>query len=251
MNRYGLIGKTLGHSFSQRYFTEKFAREGISARYDNYEMPSADGVVELIASTPDLVGLNVTIPYKKDVIPLLRSLDADASAIGAVNVIRIRDMKGFNTDVIGFRESIRPLLREHHTRALVLGTGGASLAVKHGLRQLGIHPLSVSRHTAPSSSLTANRSPLTVITYADLDDALLREYTVIVNCTPLGTFPNVDECADIPYHLLTSDHLLFDLVYNPEETLFLRKGREQGAATKNGYEMLLRQAEAAWEIWNE
>ena len=258
MNRYGLIGKTLGHSFSQRYFTEKFAREGISARYDNYEMPSADGVVELIASTPDLVGLNVTIPYKKDVIPLLCSLDADASAIGAVNVIRIRDMKGFNTDVIGFRESIRPLLREHHTRALVLGTGGASLAVKHGLRQLGIHPLSVSRHTAPSSSLTANRSsltahrsPLTVITYADLDAALLREYTVIVNCTPLGTFPNVDECADIPYHLLTSDHLLFDLVYNPEETLFLRKGREQGAATKNGYEMLLRQAEAAWEIWNE
>jgi shikimate dehydrogenase len=240
MNRYGLIGKTLGHSFSQRYFTEKFAREGIDARYDNYEMPSADGVVELIASTPDLVGLNVTIPYKKDVIPLLRSLDADASAIGAVNVVRIRDMKGFNTDVIGFRESIRPLLREHHTRALVLGTGGASLAVKHGLRQLGIEPMSVSRSSREG-----------MITYDDIDDALLREYTVIVNCTPLGTFPNVDECADIPYHLLTPDHLLFDLVYNPEETLFLRKGREQGAATKNGYEMLLRQAEAAWEIWNE
>ena len=240
MNRYGLIGKTLGHSFSQRYFTEKFAREGIDARYDNYEMPSADGVVELIASTPDLVGLNVTIPYKKDVIPLLRSLDADASAIGAVNVVRIRDMKGFNTDVIGFRESIRPLLREHHTRALVLGTGGASLAVKYGLRQLGIEPMSVSRSSREG-----------MITYDDIDDALLREYTVIVNCTPLGTFPNVDECADIPYHLLTPDHLLFDLVYNPEETLFLRKGREQGAATKNGYEMLLRQAEAAWEIWNE
>ena len=240
MNRYGLIGKTLGHSFSQRYFTEKFAREGISARYDNYEMPSADGVVELITSIPDLVGLNVTIPYKKDVIPLLRSLDADASAIGAVNVVRIRDMKGFNTDVIGFRESIRPLLREHHTRALVLGTGGASLAVKHGLRQLGIEPMSVSRSSREG-----------MITYDDIDDALLREYTVIVNCTPLGTFPNVDECADIPYHLLTPDHLLFDLVYNPEETLFLRKGREQGAATKNGYEMLLRQAEAAWEIWNE
>lgn len=251
MNKYGLIGRTLGHSFSQRYFTEKFAREGINARYDNYEMPSADGVVELISSTPELVGLNVTIPYKKDVIPLLRSLDPDAEAIGAVNVIRIRDMRGFNTDLIGFRESIRPLLQSHHTHALVLGTGGASLAVKHGLRQLGIEPMSVSRHTAPSSSLTANRSPLTVITYDDLDAALLREYTVIVNCTPLGTFPNVDECAPIPYHLLTPDHLLFDLVYNPEETLFLRKGREQGATTKNGYEMLVRQAEAAWEIWNE
>ena len=238
MNRYGLIGKTLGHSFSQRYFTEKFAREGLDARYDNYEMPSADGVVDLIASTPELVGLNVTIPYKQDVIPLLRSLDPDAEAIGAVNVIRIRDMRGFNTDVIGFRESIRPLLQPHHTKALVLGTGGASLAVKYGLRQLGIQPLSVSRSRREG-----------VITYDDLDATVMSDYTVIVNCTPLGTFPRVDECALIPYHLLTPRHLLFDLVYNPEETLFLRKGREQGAATKNGYEMLIRQAEAAWEIW--
>ena len=239
MNKFGLIGKTLGHSFSQRYFTEKFAREGIPARYDNYEMPSADGVVQLIKTTPELVGLNVTIPYKQDVIPLLRSLDPDAEAIGAVNVIRIRDMRGFNTDVIGFRESIRPLLQPHHTKALVLGTGGASLAVKNGLRQLGIEPLSVSRNC---------REGMT--TYDNIDEALLTDYTVIINCTPLGTFPNVDECAPIPYHLLTSRHLLFDLVYNPEETLFLRKGREQGAATKNGYEMLILQAEAAWEIWN-
>ena len=238
--RFGLIGRTLGHSFSQRYFTEKFAREGINARYDNYEMPSADGVVELISSTPELVGLNVTIPYKKDVIPLLRSLDPDAEAIGAVNVIRIRDMRGFNTDLIGFRESIRPLLQSHHTHALVLGTGGASLAVNHGLRQLGIEPLSVSRNRREG-----------IITYDDLDADLLSTYKVIVNCTPLGTFPNVDECAPVPYHLLTPDHLLFDLVYNPEETLFLRKGREQGATTKNGYEMLVRQAEAAWEIWNK
>ena len=240
MNKFGLIGKTLGHSFSQRYFTEKFAREGIPARYDNYEMPSADGVVQLIKTTLELVGLNVTIPYKQDVIPLLRSLDADAQAIGAVNVIRIRDMRGFNTDVIGFRESIRPLLQPHHTKALVLGTGGASLAVKYGLRQLGIEPLSISRNCREG-----------MITYDNIDEALLTDYTVIINCTPLGTFPNVDECAPIPYHLLTSRHLLFDLVYNPEETLFLRKGREQGAATKNGYEMLIRQAEAAWEIWNQ
>ncbi len=284
MKQFGLIGKTLGHSFSQRYFTEKFAREGIPARYDNYEMPSADGVVQLIASTLELVGLNVTIPYKKDVIPLLRSLDPDAEAIGAVNVIRIRDMRGFNTDVIGFRESIRPLLREHHTRALVLGTGGASLAVKHGLRQLGIEPLSVSRtpsspsgvQFSPSGESRESRvesqglkegfrfSPSGFLSpdnggteggvrvgYDDLNAELLSKYKVIVNCTPLGTFPKVDECAPIPYHLLTPDHLLFDLVYNPEETLFLRKGREQGATTKNGYEMLIRQAEAAWEIWNQ
>ena len=240
MNRYGLIGKTLGHSFSQCYFTEKFAREGIPARYDNYEMPSADGVVQLIKTTPELVGLNVTIPYKQDVIPLLRSLDPDAEAIGAVNVIRIRDMRGFNTDVIGFRESIRPLLHPHHTKALVLGTGGASKAVIYALRQLGIEPLSVSRSRREG-----------VITYDDLDAALLSDYTVIINCTPLGTFPRVDECAPIPYHLLTPHHLLFDLVYNPEETLFLRQGREPGAATKNGYEMLILQAEAAWDIWNQ
>ena len=239
MKRYGLIGKTLGHSFSRQYFGEKFAAEHIDARYDNFEMPSADDVLPLIESMPDLVGLNVTIPYKQDVVPLLRSLDADARAIGAVNVIRIRDMRGFNTDVIGFRESIRPLLQPHHTKALVLGTGGASKAVRYGLRQLGIEPLSVSRTSREG-----------IISYADIDEALLSEYRVIVNCTPLGTFPNVEQCADIPYDLLTPEHLLYDLVYNPDETRFLRMGRERGAATKNGYEMLVRQAEAAWEIWN-
>lgn len=239
MKRYGLIGRTLGHSFSQRYFTEKFSCEGIDARYDNFEMPSADGVLPLIASMPDLVGLNVTIPFKQDVVALLSSLDEGARAIGAVNVVRIRDMRGFNTDVIGFRESISPLLGACHTKALVLGTGGASKAVIFGLRQLGIEPLSVSRSRREG-----------MISYADIDAALLDEYRVIVNCTPLGTFPNTDECADIPYHLLTPSHLLFDLVYNPAETLFLRRGRERGAATKNGYEMLVRQAEAAWEIWN-
>ena len=180
-----------------------------------------------------------SIPYKQDVVPLLSSLDDDARAIGAVNVIRIRDMRGFNTDVIGFRESIRPLLQPHHTKALVLGTGGASKAVRYGLRQLGIEPLSVSRTSREG-----------MISYADIDEALLSEYRVIVNCTPLGTFPNVEQCADIPYDLLTPEHLLYDLVYNPAETRFLRMGRERGAVTKNGYEMLVRQAEAAWEIWN-
>lgn len=240
MKHFGLIGRTLGHSFSQRYFTEKFRQEGIDAEYRNYEMPDASGVRPLIESVPNLVGLNVTIPYKRDVIPLLSSLSDEARAIGAVNVIRIRDMRGFNTDVVGFRESLRPLLQPHHTRALVLGTGGASLAVKHGLHQLGIETQSVSR--------TRTRD---TITYSDLDVEVMKSHTIIVNCTPLGTFPNVDECPDIPYHMLTSRHLLFDLVYNPAETLFLRRGREQGATVKNGYEMLVLQAEAAWRIWNE
>lgn len=240
MKHFGLIGRTLGHSFSQRYFTEKFRQEGIDAEYRNYEMPDASGVRPLIESVPDLVGLNVTIPYKRDVIPLLSSLSDEARAIGAVNVIRIRDMRGFNTDVVGFRESLRPLLQPHHTRALVLGTGGASLAVKHGLHQLGIETQSVSR--------TRTRD---TITYSDLDAEVMKNHTIIVNCTPLGTFPNVDECPDIPYHMLTSRHLLFDLVYNPAETLFLRRGRELGATVKNGYEMLVLQAEAAWRIWSE
>ena len=240
MKHFGLIGRTLGHSFSQRYFTEKFRQEGIDAEYHNYEIPDASGVSPLIESVPNLVWLNVTIPYKRDVIPLLSSLSDEARAIGAVNVIRIRDMRGFNTDVVGFRESLRPLLQPHHTRALVLGTGGASLAVKHGLHQLGIETQSVSR--------TRTRD---TITYSDLDAEVMKSHTIIVNCTPLGTFPNVDECPDIPYHMLTPRHLLFDLVYNPAETLFLRCGREQGATVKNGYEMLLLQAEAAWRIWNE
>ena len=240
MKHFGLIGRTLGHSFSQRYFTEKFRQEGIDAEYHNYEIPDASGVSPLIESVPNLVGLNVTIQYKRDVIPLLSSLSDEARAIGAVNVIRIRDMRGFNTDVVGFRESLRPLLQPHHTRALVLGTGGASLAVKHGLHQLGIETQSVSR--------TRTRD---TITYSDLDAEVMKSHTIIVNCTPLGTFPNVDECPDIPYHMLTPRHLLFDLVYNPAETLFLRCGREQGATVKNGYEMLLLQAEAAWRIWNE
>ena len=240
MRSFGLIGRTLGHSFSQRYFTEKFLREGIDAQYRNYEMPDVSGVGPLIQSVPDLVGLNVTIPYKRDVIPLLSSLSHEAHDIGAVNVVRIRDMRGFNTDVVGFRESLRPLLQPHHTHALVLGTGGASLAVKHGLHQLGIETQSVSR--TPTGD---------TITYSDLDAEVMKSHTVIVNCTPLGTYPNVDECPDIPYHMLTPRHLLFDLVYNPAETLFLRRGREQGATIKNGYQMLILQAEAAWKIWNE
>lgn len=239
MHKYGLIGRTLGHSFSKRYFTEKFEREGIDAEYVNYEMPDASGLLPLIEKEPQLRGLNVTIPYKQDVVPMLRSLSDEARAIGAVNVIRVSDMCGFNTDVVGFRESLRPLLLPHHTHALVLGTGGASMAVRYGLQQLGIVSQSVSRSRREGC-----------ISYADLDADIMARHTVVVNCTPLGTFPDVDACPDIPYHLLTPRHLLFDLVYNPSETLFLRRGRSQGAVTKNGYEMLVLQAEAAWRIWN-
>ena len=251
LRRFGLIGKTLGHSFSQRYFTQKFADELIDAEYRNYELPSADLVLGIIETDKELEGLNVTIPYKQDVMPLLDAISDEAREIGAVNVIRIERnvqgldgrnyrLTGYNTDVIGFRESIRPLLREQHQKALVLGTGGASKAVIHGLRQLGLTTLSVSR--------TAREG---MITYDDIDENLLEEYNVIVNCTPLGTFPKVDACAPVPYQLLTPRHLLYDLVYNPEETEFLRRGKEQGATVKNGYEMLLRQAEAAWDIWNK
>ncbi len=242
MKKYGLIGKTLGHSFSRQFFNEKFRREGIDAVYSNYEIPVADDFMQVVKDK-ELVGLNVTIPYKQNVMRMMDSLSDDAREIGAVNVVRIdhehHKLEGFNTDVIGFTDSIRPLIQPWHTKALVLGTGGASLAIKYGLRKLGIEPLSVSR-----------TKRLGVITYGDVNRQLIDEYKVIVNCTPLGTFPNVNECADLPYEYLSPRHLLFDLVYNPEETLFLKKGRLRGAVVKNGYEMLVGQAEAAWRIWN-
>ncbi len=249
MKKYGLIGKTLGHSFSKNYFAEKFALEGIDAVYSNYELPSIDLFPSVVADK-DIVGLNVTIPYKQDVIPFLDDLSDEARAIGAVNVVRvIRNeasgegkpyLKGYNTDVIGFMNSIRPLLKEHHQKALVLGTGGASKAIVYGLKRLGIEPQLVSRSAREG-----------VISYSDLNEQMLREYKVIVNCTPLGTFPKVDECAPIPYEYITREHLLFDLVYNPDETLFLKNGKDRGATTKNGLEMLHLQAIAAWEIWTD
>lgn len=255
---YGLIGKTLGHSFSRQFFTDKFSQEGIDGEYLNFELPEID-VFPTLFDGRDIRGLNVTIPYKQAIIPFLNDLSDEAREIGAVNVIKIKESKGvketkkvertkgieglhltgYNTDVIGFRDSIRPLLRPHHTKALVLGTGGASRAIRFGLRQLGLDIQSVSRTKSKDT-----------ITYDELTAEIMRDYTVIVNTTPLGTSPNVDACPDIPYSLLTDRHLLFDLVYNPSETLFLRQGREHGAQTKNGLEMLHLQAIAAWEIWN-
>lgn len=242
MDKYGIIGFPLGHSFSRGFFTEKFACEGIDAQYLNFEIPDVAMLRDVLRDNPELRGLNVTLPHKQAVIPLLDELSDEAREIGAVNVIRVRDgkLKGFNSDIIGFTESIKPLLKPHHRKALVLGTGGASKAICVGLKRLGIEWKYVSR--TPREGM---------ITYEDITADTLQDYTVIVNCSPVGMFPKVDEAPAIPYEHLTPKHLLFDCVYNPEDTLFMQKGRAQGATVKNGLEMLHLQAIASWRFWNE
>ncbi len=235
---------------------DKFAREGIDAEYLNFELSSVEQLPKLLAERPDLRGLNVTIPYKQAVIPYLDELSDEARAIGAVNVIRIEPLehsqqlpngkltncklKGFNSDVIGFTESIRPLLQPHHKKALILGTGGASKAICRGLEKLCIEWRYVSR----------KRSGEKLFSYSDITPSLLADYTVIVNCTPLGMFPKIDAAPTIPYAALSPRHLLYDLVYNPEVTEFMRQGRRYGATVKNGLEMLHLQALASWDFWN-
>ncbi len=245
MDKYGLIGYPLGHSFSIGYFNEKFANENIDAQYINFEIPSIDNLVEVLSSNPQLRGLNVTIPYKEQVIHYLDSISPEAQAIGAVNVIRVSQkgnqtfLQGFNSDVIGFTKSIEPLLERYHRKALILGTGGAAKAVDYGLKSLGLETQMVSRSRKTGA-----------ITYDDVKAETIEEYNVLVNCTPLGLYPNVDLCPTLPYNAMNSRTLLYDLLYNPDETLFMRKGREQGATVKNGLEMLLLQAFASWEFWN-
>ena len=245
MDKYGLIGYPLGHSFSIGYFNEKFDNENINARYINFEIPSIEDFIEVIDSNPELRGLNVTIPYKEQVIPYLDSLSPEATAIGAVNVIRVThkgkktQLKGFNSDVIAFTRSIEPLLERHHKKALILGTGGASKAIDYGLRSLGLETKFVSRTKRDG-----------ILCYEDITADIIQEYNVIVNCTPLGMYPNVDSCPKLPYEAMDSHTLLYDLLYNPDETLFMTKGREQGAVVKNGLEMLLLQAFDSWEFWN-
>lgn len=245
MDKYGLLGYPLKHSFSRQFFTEKFEREGMDAQYVNFEIPDIQLLPGILKEEKDLKGLNVTIPYKEQVMQFLDEISPEAKAIGAVNVIRVRrngdkiHLKGFNSDIIGFKESLKPFLKPQHRKALILGTGGASKAVKVGLEQLGLETLYVSRSAGNGK-----------ITYAQVDGELLKEYKVIVNCTPCGMFPHTDECPALPYDRITPEHLLYDLIYNPEETEFLKKGKQQGAATKNGLEMLHLQAVAGWNFWN-
>lgn len=245
MDKYGLIGYPLSHSFSKDYFNEKFENEGIDATYINYEILNVEGLSEIVHTTLELRGLNVTLPYKEQVVPLLDALSPEAEAIGAVNVIKVIHegddvrLKGFNSDVIGFTQSIEPLLESHHRKALVLGTGGSAKAVFYGLKQLGLEPHYVSRTKKPGC-----------LTYEEITPEVVKENNVIVNCTPLGMFPNIGGCPHLPYEAMDSRTLLYDLVYNPEQTLFLRKGEERLATTKNGLEMLLLQAFASWDIWN-
>ncbi|HEY0272802.1 MAG TPA: shikimate dehydrogenase [Chitinophaga sp.] len=244
MYLYGLIGFPLGHSFSKGYFTGKFEKEHIpDCVYENFPLPVITGFPELVRSLPHLRGLNVTIPHKTAILPYLDALDDAARAIGAVNCIRVEGGRliGYNTDAIGFRQSLETLLQPHHRHALVLGTGGASKAVEYALTQLGISYRLVSR----------NPQGPDVLAYEQIDEALLEKYTLLVNTTPLGMHPATDTAPELPYAYLTARHFLYDLVYNPAKTLFLHRGEAQGAAIKNGYEMLVLQAEAAWTIWNK
>jgi shikimate dehydrogenase len=246
MEQYGIIGKPLGHSFSKEYFTEYFARTGRDACYLAFELEEISEMPALIAAHPDLVGFNVTLPYKQQIIPYLDRLDAAVTAIGAVNVVKVvrgsdngRPMLiGYNTDHIGFSRSIRPLLQEGWQKALILGTGGASKAIAYALKGLDIDTTFVSR-TPKEGQLG----------YPELTEETIRHYDIIVNCTPLGTFPNVSTCPDIPYEYLHSYQLCYDLVYNPEETLFMQRAARQGCTVCNGLQMLHIQADEAWQIW--
>lgn len=247
MDTYGLVGHPLKHSFSRVFFTEKFEKERIDGVYLNFDIPDISLFPTIVESHPTLKGLNVTIPYKEKIIPYLDELDSQAKEIGAVNVIKLKKEEekirliGYNTDVIGFQNSIAPLLNKNlHHKALILGTGGASKAVSKGLQNLGVNFTYVSRTPQMGQ-----------FSYRDIDKDILNEYTIIINTSPLGTYPDINNTPNIPYNLLTPEHLLFDLVYNPAETLFLKQGKERGATVKNGEEMLILQAIAAWDIWNK
>ena len=242
MREFGLIGKTLSHSFSKIYFEEKFQREHITdAAYSLFELADIESITDFIRQHPDLVGFNVTIPYKQQIIPYLDVLSDEAKTIGAVNTVTIQHTgnhiitKGYNTDIIGFRESLQGITIPH--RALILGTGGASVAVKYVLELLG------------STCTVVSRNPNRALPYSALNQEIVRLHRLIVNCTPLGTYPNIKEKPDIPYEGISGDHILYDLVYNPSETAFLKEGLLRGAKIINGLAMLHAQAEAAWNIW--
>lgn len=245
---YGLIGTSLSHSFSMDFFNQKFISEGIDAQYFNFELNDIGELMTIFSEYPNLDGLNVTMPYKEKVIPFMDQLDETAEMVGAVNVIKIIKgtsagvikLVGYNTDFLGFKNSIEPLLTSEMNKALVLGTGGSSKAVKAGLESLGLTVDFVSR-----------RKTATTITYEELTKQMINAHKVIVNTTPLGTYPNTDVCPDIPYRFLTPSHLCYDLVYNPSETMFMKNSAAAGAVVKNGLEMLLLQAFESYRIWTE
>ena len=246
MKTYGIIGNPLGHSFSKQYFTDKFKDEKIDAQFLNFEIPSIEKILDVVNDNPQLKGLCVTIPYKEKVIAYLDEIDPLAKEIGAVNSIQIKHkdgkvyLKGYNTDIIGFGESLKNFIEGKDLKALILGTGGASKAVETALRNMGIDFTSVSRKRSQKS-----------ISYEDITEGIISTHKLIINCTPLGTFPKTDACPDIPYTHLNKEYYLYDLVYNPNTTLFMTKGLERGAKAHNGLKMLHLQAEKSWKIWNE
>jgi shikimate dehydrogenase len=243
MRLYALIGYPLTHSFSKKYFTEKFLRENIEdIVFENFSFEHIEHVQTIIEEQPLLKGFAITIPHKKSIVPYLHSQTKAVQQIGACNCVAIHQNKlnGYNTDVVGFQQSFQQLLQPWHTSALVLGTGGASAAVEYVLQQLQIPYTLVSRLPKQHA-----------ITYQQINQQTLQQHSIVINCTPVGTFPNVEEAPLLPYHLLTPQHYLYDLVYNPAETLFLQYGKQQGCTIKNGYDMLAIQAEENWKIWNE
>ncbi|MFK7781414.1 shikimate dehydrogenase family protein [Psychroserpens sp.] len=243
MSRLGLLGKNIAYSFSKNYFTAKFEAEQLAYTYENFDIEEISEFPKLLHDNPNIFGLNVTIPYKEEVIAYLNHIDKKANKIGAVNTITIDSngiLKGFNTDCYGFKKSIKPLLEKHHNKALILGTGGASKAIAYTLKKLKIKFDYVSR--TPKSTNKFTYDSLTI------DD--IKNYNIIINCSPVGTHPNVNSCPNIPYEGITDKHLLYDLIYNPEETKFLKLGKMKGATICNGLKMLEFQAEKAWRIWN-
>lgn len=242
LRRYGLVGRNISYSFSRGYFAKKFKQLNLdNCSYVNFDIASIDEFKDLVANTTNLRGLNVTIPYKQEVLTFLDDLDNSAAKIGAVNTIKISKglLTGYNTDAYGFQKSLEPSLKKHHKKALILGTGGASKAIAYVLGNLGIDYIFVSRSAHPNG-----------LVYKELNEEIIKEHLVIINCTPLGTFPDIEKTPNIPYQYIGVNHLLFDLIYNPEKTAFLAAGEKKGANIINGYRMLELQAEKAWEIWN-
>jgi len=244
MRKFGLLGKDISYSFSKLYFAKKFKNESITdATYKNFDIEDISLFQDIIKNTKQLSGMNVTIPYKESVIPYLDKLNKKARKIGAVNTIQVTSkgkLIGYNTDYYGFKKSLKPYLKSHHNSALILGTGGASKAIAYTLKTLGIKYLYVSRNATE-----------TILSYDDLSNKIIENHHIIINCTPLGTTPNINACPDIPYKAITDKHILFDLIYNPEETKFLSLGKQNNATIINGLNMLKSQAEKAWSIWNQ